>query len=602
MAETFFSSLVMHFKRVMMKRIKSRATAALLVSLAISACSKLPEYHAVDETHWLDQNWSPSMWNQFYHVAQGTEIMPYKWFLALEQPVIELGEVPLLKETSNLGRYGFLPDAANASNNPDGLPVGFVKDTAFKNPYSGKQQTMLGFTCATCHTGQLNITTSEQLKVGLRIDGGPAMIDLQTFETDLAKALILTDKIPFRFERFSKRVLGEDYTADASENLHKELKAFLKTGFRELKLNTLKKIYPHAPGFGRVDALNRINNQVFGLQLDEDNMHTADAPVAYPHIWETSWFSHVQYNGSVPNPLLRNIGESLGVKTPIVLTGDASNWYQTASHIDNLVALEQWLAGKAPYEGLTAPHWPEQYLGKIDQTKAQAGKVLYTQHCASCHLPPKAELMQDLSAEQPRFWTKQNTLGQRLLDTPMVPLDQIGTDPNQANGFVDRTVDTKDLGLGKLNAGVALDTVTRLVAQRYFKENNIPPDQQIMMGNGHEVGSEPPVAERHYKARPLAGVWATPPFLHNGSIPTLYALLSPLSERPEKFYLGTHEYDAVRVGYLSTELSGGYVFDTSKSGNHNTGHVFDDNHDKGTIGPKLTEAQRWQLLEYLKTL
>lgn len=586
-----------------MTKIKSYTIATVLISIAMTACSKLPDYQPVNQTHWLDQHWSPAMWNQFYHIAQGTEIMPYSWFLALEQPVIAFHrEVPLVKEISNLGRYGFLPDAPNPDNNPDGLPVGFVKDTAFRNPYSGKQQTMLGFTCATCHTGQLNITTPAQLRVGLRIDGGPAMIDLQTFEQDLAKALIFTDKIPFRFERFAKRVLGDDYSPAAAEYLHDELKAFLKTGFRELKLNTLKNIYPHAPGFGRVDALNRINNQVFGLQLDEDNMHTADAPVAYPHIWETSWFAHVQYNGSVPNPLLRNIGESLGVKTPIVLTGDASNWFNTASHIENLVALEEWLAGKAPYEGLKAPQWPEQYLGKIDQDKAQAGKALYGQHCISCHLPPTTALIEDLHAEQPRFWTKRNTLGQRLLDTPMITLEKIGTDPNQATGFVERSINSKQLGWGTLNAGVALDTVTRHVAQRYFKENNIPREQQIIMGNGHEVGSEPPVAEYHYKARPLAGVWATPPFLHNGSVPNLYALLSPLNERPKQFYLGTHEYDTRQVGYLTDAQKGAYLFDTSISGNHNTGHVFDNNHDKGTIGPKLTEEQRWQLVEYMKTL
>ena len=109
----------------MMKKTTLHVTAALLVSLAMSACSKLPEYQPVDETQWLEQNWQPDMWNQFYHIAQGTEIMPYSWFLALEQPVVQLSrDVPLFKETSHLGRYGFLPDVPNPNNNPDGLPVG----------------------------------------------------------------------------------------------------------------------------------------------------------------------------------------------------------------------------------------------------------------------------------------------------------------------------------------------------------------------------------------------------------------------------------------------------------------------------------------------
>src|SRR5712672_1888448 len=47
----------------------------------------------------------------------------------------------------------------------------------------------------------------------------------------------------------------------------------------------------------------------------------------------------------------------------------------------------------------------------------------------------------------------------------------------------------------------------------------------------------------------LDGVWATPPYLHNGSVPNIYALLSPVSERPKSFYLGRREFDPFCVGY-----------------------------------------------------
>ena len=51
--------------------------------------------------------------------------------------------------------------------------------------------------------------------------------------------------------------------------------------------------------------------------------------------------------------------------------------------------------------------------------------------------------------------------------------------------------------------------------------------------NGYRpVGVRAPL---QYKVRPLNGIWATPPYLHNGSVPTLYALLSPVEERPKKF-------------------------------------------------------------------
>jgi hypothetical protein len=98
-----------------------------------------------------------------------------------------------------------------------------------------------------------------------------------------------------------------------------------------------------------------------------------------------------------------------------------------------------------------------------------------------------------------------------------------------------------------------------------------------------------------YKSKPLDGVWATAPFLHNGSVPTLYDLLLPADQRPKSFRVGTREFDPVRVGYRTDEAPGnGFVFDTSKRGNSNMGH------DYG-VG-KLTDAQRWALVEYMKTL
>ncbi len=110
-----------------------------------------------------------------------------------------------------------------------------------------------------------------------------------------------------------------------------------------------------------------------------------------------------------------------------------------------------------------------------------------------------------------------------------------------------------------------------------------------------------------YKVRPLNGVWATPPYLHNGSVPTVEALLGPPEDRPKKFYLGSREYDPVNLGYKSDKITNGFEFDTSIRGNWNTGHEFrkeysKDKEIKGVIGPALSPADRKALIEYLKTL
>lgn len=104
-----------------------------------------------------------------------------------------------------------------------------------------------------------------------------------------------------------------------------------------------------------------------------------------------------------------------------------------------------------------------------------------------------------------------------------------------------------------------------------------------------------------YKAGPLAGIFATAPYLHNGSVPTLDALLSAPDARPDLFDVGAVLFDPVRVG-LGAPIKGGVsapfkVTDLRGRtilGNSNEGHVYPAN--------PLTEVQRAQLILYLKGL
>jgi len=108
-----------------------------------------------------------------------------------------------------------------------------------------------------------------------------------------------------------------------------------------------------------------------------------------------------------------------------------------------------------------------------------------------------------------------------------------------------------------------------------------------------------------YRARPLNGIWASAPYLHNGSVPTLYDLLLPAAGeagciegqecRPDVFYVGNTEFDPVKVGYVYTEAGGLTRIDTGlrESGNGNGGHNY---------GLTLSGADKAALLEYLKSL
>ncbi|MGI9419877.1 MAG: di-heme-cytochrome C peroxidase, partial [Geminicoccaceae bacterium] len=99
-----------------------------------------------------------------------------------------------------------------------------------------------------------------------------------------------------------------------------------------------------------------------------------------------------------------------------------------------------------------------------------------------------------------------------------------------------------------------------------------------------------------YKARPLNGIWATAPYLHNGSVRTLRQLLLPTDQRQTTFKVGSRDFDPDAIGFVD---EGATVLDTSLPGNANTGH------DGPTYGnamfaenPDRLEA----ILEYLKTL
>ena len=66
------------------------AAAALLLSALGNGCADLPAYTPVQSVSYLDQNWSEAQRRWFYHTSQGTKLMPYRWFLALEQPELRV--------------------------------------------------------------------------------------------------------------------------------------------------------------------------------------------------------------------------------------------------------------------------------------------------------------------------------------------------------------------------------------------------------------------------------------------------------------------------------------------------------------------------------
>ena len=592
-------------------RIFSRALRLILSLLGLGlavvlyyvANPKLPDYVPVQQVHYQDQ-WTAADRQVYYFTPQGTQVkgLRYNWFTALELPFSQ----QRFAEPANLARFGFLVDPRQqaTAQNPGNLPVGFARH---KN--AGSDDEFLDITCAACHTGELHFNGQ-----ALRIDGGAAQHVLPSsvptlrggsFGQALVASLASTYYNPLKFRRFAHSVLGDQYDAQYDQlrqDFKKSLDNFLKVAWND----THRGLYPTEEGPGRTDAFGRIANASFGDAISPDNYRIANAPVDYPQLWDMWTFDWVQWNGSAQQPMARNIGEALGVGATLAffdnagqpLKGDAR--YPSSVRVRDLNRIEETL------QRLKPPTWPEALFGAIDKPLAARGRALFAENCAACHVPSVSEVN-----------------GRPVQQLKMLPVDYIGTDPGTASNIADQRYDlsalqwdpaelaqlnvelhptpTEPLDLRSLSVAKGLAYVTAFVEEHAYRAAGITPAERPRLdGYGLPIG----VRElRAYKARPLAGVWATPPFLHNGSVPTIYQLLSPQYERSRTFYKGTFDYNPRHLGYRTEAFKNAFLFDTRITGNHNSGHEFRaGKRGNGVIGRGLEPEERWALLEYLKVL
>lgn len=667
-------------------------TLGLIAMIALSACSLMPEtdpersgatvsqdpfgdnYASI---RYLEQGWKAEDSNWFYNTTQGSDLMPYDFFMVLEKE-----DGVLFRSNENMNFYRYLPRKASPGN-PDGLPVGWVKDD-----YKGQEY--VGLTCAACHTGQINYNG-----IGIRIDGGPANSDMEQIMIGLSKALQYTRNNEETKNRFVKNVL-----ARGSYKSETEVLGDLAKYEQQITNYTIINRSPTPYGYARLDAFGRIYNRVLEhlinerelrellrdrkimrdknmsdeeldkIMADIDKIPTGDqrgrmfarltenltkwqlgrlrhaifnpanAPVSYPFLWDIPQHDYVQWNGLAANaglgPVGRNTGEVIGVFGTLDWTEEKgfsiSNLiggqntgtkisFESSVNVHNLRKIESHL------QKLQSPQWPEDILGAIDKQRASRGESIFNEYCASCH----ANIVRD----DP----------DRRIVASMSRVSDVGTDPAMAENSFTRMGYSGilrnqyvDVGVGSIlldqKAPVAalltkatLNVVAtpdpdKLFFQRWldwiadlataFFHNEIK--SSIKQGNYDPDTTAKPLASLNaYKGRALNGIWATAPYLHNGSVPTLYDLLLPATCesdsndgecRPEKFEVGSREFDPVKVGLKSSGYNG-FVFDTSLKGNRNHGHEYTTGktpQPNGKILKSLTKEQRLDLLEYLKTL
>lgn len=193
-------------------------------------------------------------------------------------------------------------------------------------------------------------------------------------------------------------------------------------------------------------------------------------------------------------------------------------------------------------EELESPKYPF----TIDAALAERGKALFEKTCSECH----------------------GTYGEGgEFPHLVIPLDVVGTDARRSQAIYKERREAANKGW-----------------LQYYGEHPID------------------IETEGYLAQPLDGVWASAPYFHNGSVPTLWDVMNP-TKRPKVWTRTEDGYDQQKVGLevevldavpegLSSRHRRRY-YDTTHVGNSAAGHNFPD---------VLNDDEKWAVIEYLKTL
>ncbi len=609
-------------------------------AIVLAAIGAAPPARAQDIIK-IDQGWNTAETTFWHSASQGSRLLPLEWLRALEQPD---SQKPFLAP-DHLASFNYVVGEGAAPDLPMGIAIDAQDDSGlsftklrWKRDQSD-QEPWAGPTCSLCHS---NVMTYKGKRIP--IEGAPTLGDFQSFLNALDAALVRTRDDDEKFARFAARVLrGGDVEAD---------KDMLRSALNQLvgwqQTAAAANYTPLRYGFGRLDAIGYTYNKLAMIMRAPGQVyHPSDAPVSYPYMWNVPQLSAVQWDTVAPNgprigdldigALARNTGEAIAVfsdvKIDLYLEAFTNHGYKSSVQFANLEKLEKLIEHLAP------PAWPAEFP-PIDEAKRAAGQKLYAARCERCH--------QHLDGGD---LTTHVTVGTTLLSGP----ERIGTDPWMACNAYAHTARTgymvgtpkgyfaappfqkiQVLGLdaplldmfgtavvGVINGGFSKDheLIKGPIAQAVFDSKgalpplpaNFKPDLKNVLPEIDPATIDKSKAEQlarcmtdqnpllGYKRGPLAGVWATAPYLHNGSAPTLYDLLLPPGERPKSFYTGTREFDPVKVGYRTEKSAeNSFLFRTVDEqdriiqGNANTGHDYDN--------ASLSPAEREALVEYLKGL
>jgi mono/diheme cytochrome c family protein len=564
---------------------------------------------------------------------EGAEKIPYILFRLFP----ELGNSPFKGQQNPYEAYGFFTDTRPENANRP-LPMGF---TATAPKEWSTEISYMTRTCASCHTSRFKVGNEthyidlgsnremklHQFNAAVKgfIDTWPQKENTAAFDSFLKKIQELIAAKPdgwFFSEQQIHNSKGE--TLGVTKDLEKEQRQLLLANnsqkLREAIIEIqrvnkgrnaagqlLQQIYnasstrkgkpakPAGAGDGPAGIADSSGSAI-ATALTVLKFTPGAAPAGFdplkhafpgstknriPSVWNQKYRPLSQWDGNIRVLIYRNFSAAMGVAgSPEKLNIPVNEII--SEHID------QFPSPKYPFA--------------IDAAKAERGKELYTTNCLGCHGPHRTE------GDPKAFFANKDD----------VMLAELGTSQNRARVLEDPlTFKIMRGALLKACAGKETLTIQIDATKKTPCANNA---EEVL--HWRSTKSDAGIQKKEpigYAFKPLDGIWARAPYLHNGSVPTLYHLLASDNNkdlRPNRFATGLLSYDSEKIGF-GWELAGTGIttlrsthpaaeeYDTAVDGQSNLGHFGAVKYEGKTLrlswDIKTEKAELEALLEYLKT-
>jgi mono/diheme cytochrome c family protein len=452
------------------------------------------------------------------------------------------------------------------------------KDPRFDLPIGMSMRRMQGidrvyFTCSVCHTGSVRASPDgpRQIVLGmpantLNFGGVGEFIRLSANDWRFRASRIMPRIEELTALRDREYKGNSDYRPSGFGLIDRTI--FKLVGISMMRdqllalMGRLSFIDFNAWGPGRVDTFNP-PKALLGFRMDTAPAHERLGIADFPSVWHQKarkgmWLHWDGNNCSVDE---RNLSAGFGTgATPATI--DRANVLRIADYL--------WDTAKPP----AVPR------ERVNAALAGEGEPIYREYCWSCH-----------GGRSSPF----RSLGDGSRVGEVTPIAEVRTDTWRLDSYTPELAQAQNT----LYAGYPSDAEEC----REYVESVCKPDQdeaqyRALRNRCYPARFSHFRKTRGYANQPLDGLWLRAPYLHNGSVPTLRALLEPADQRPKVFYIGYDVYDFANVGFVSSGSDAerhGWRLDTSRPGNSNAGH------DGSAYGTLLSARQKDALIEYLKT-